>query len=96
MTQQTLKWKLFTFSLMARAKKWYYSSVRSMGGSWDKLREKFCLTFFPMSRVVTLRLEILFQTTKQGVTRDCLGTIHQLFVLWTRHWDLRTNSSTSF
>jgi hypothetical protein len=59
MTQQTLKWKLFQFSLTGRAKKWYSSPVRSMEGSWEKLREKFCLTFFPISRVVTLRLEIL-------------------------------------
>jgi hypothetical protein len=59
MTQQTLKWKLFPFSLVGGMKKWYYSSVGSIEGSWEKLREKFCLTFFPMSRVVTLRLEIL-------------------------------------
>jgi hypothetical protein len=38
----------------------------------------------------------LFQTTRQGVTRDFLGTIHQFFGLWTRHWDLRTYSSTTF
>jgi hypothetical protein len=59
MTQQTLKRKLFPFSLVGGAKKWYYSSVGSMERSWEKLREKFCLTFFPMSRVVTLRLEML-------------------------------------
>jgi hypothetical protein len=59
MNHQTLKWKLFPFSLVGGAKKWYYSSVGSMEGSWDKLREKFCLTFFPMSQVVTQRLEIL-------------------------------------
>jgi hypothetical protein len=59
MNQRTLKWKLFPFSLVRGAKKWYYSSVGSMDGSWDKLREKFCLTFVPMSRVVTLRLKIL-------------------------------------
>jgi hypothetical protein len=58
MTRQTLKWKLFPFSLMGGAKKWYYSLVGRTEGIWEKLREKFCLTFFPMSRVVTLRLEI--------------------------------------
>jgi hypothetical protein len=39
--------------------------------SWEKLREKFCLTFFPMSRVVTLRLEIL--SFKQ-LNKESLGT----------------------
>jgi hypothetical protein len=53
------------------AKKWYYSSVGSMEGSWDKLREKFCLTVFSMSRVVTLRLEIL--SFKQ-LDKESLGT----------------------
>jgi hypothetical protein len=71
MTQQTLKWKLFLFSLTGGAKKWYSSSVRSMEESWEKLREKFCLTFFPMSRVVTLRLEIL--CFKQ-LEKESLGT----------------------
>jgi hypothetical protein len=71
MNHQTLKWKLFPFSLVGGAKKWYYSSVGSMEGSWDKLREKFCLTFFPMSQVVTQRLEIL--SFKQ-LDKESLGT----------------------
>jgi hypothetical protein len=71
MNEQTLKLILFPFSLVGGVKKWFYSSVRSMEGSWDKLREKFCLTFFPMSRVVTLRLEIL--SFKQ-LEKELLGT----------------------
>lgn len=59
MTPQTLKWKLFPFSLMVAVKKWYSTSVRSMERSWEVLKEIFSLTFFPMSRVVTLRLKIL-------------------------------------
>jgi hypothetical protein len=62
---------LFPFSLMGGEKKWYSSSLRSMEGSWEKLREKFCLTFFPMSRVVTLWLEIL--SFKQ-LEKETLGT----------------------
>jgi hypothetical protein len=73
MNEQTLKLKLFPFSLVGGAKKWFYSSVRSLEGSWDKLREKFCLTFFPMSRVVTLRLEIL--SFKQ-LEKELLGTVN--------------------
>jgi hypothetical protein len=37
MSQDTLKWKLFTFSLMGIAKQWYLLSVRSMEGNWECL-----------------------------------------------------------
>ena len=30
-----------------------------MNGSWDELRDKFCLSFFPQSRIVALRRDIL-------------------------------------
>jgi hypothetical protein len=96
MNQQTLKWKLFPFSLVGGVKKWYYSSVGSMEGSWDKLREKFCLTFFPISSSDPTTRNPLFQIIRQGVVRDCLGEIHQFFGFWTRHWDARTYSSTTF
>jgi hypothetical protein len=59
-----------------RAKKWYSCSVGSIEGSWEKLREKFCLTFFPMSRVVTIRLEIL--SFKQ-LDKESLGTTWEQF-----------------
>jgi hypothetical protein len=42
-----------------------------MEESWDKNREKFCLTFFPMSRLVTMRLEIV--SFKQ-LDKESLGT----------------------
>jgi hypothetical protein len=48
MTQETLKWKLFWFSLLGRAKKWYAHSVRDVNGNWDELRDKFCLALFPL------------------------------------------------
>jgi hypothetical protein len=48
MTQETLKWKLFPFSLLGRAKKWYAHSVRDINGNWDELRDKFCLAFFSL------------------------------------------------
>jgi hypothetical protein len=37
MTQETLRWKLFHFSLTGRAKQWYIRSVGSMSGDWEKL-----------------------------------------------------------
>ena len=54
MTQQTLKWKLFPFSLMEKAKQWHTQTVESMNGDWDKLKDKFYLAFFPMSRIDSL------------------------------------------
>jgi hypothetical protein len=47
MTQETLRWKLFSFSLMGRAKQWYINTIESTNGDWDELKEKFCLAFSP-------------------------------------------------
>ena len=49
MTQETLKWKLFPFSLIEKAKQWYTLAVENTYGDWDELKDKFCLAFFPMS-----------------------------------------------
>jgi hypothetical protein len=32
MTKETLRWKLFTFSLIGKAKQWYTFAVESMNG----------------------------------------------------------------
>ena len=37
MTQETIKWKLFPFSLLGRAKQWYAHAIRGVDGSWDEL-----------------------------------------------------------
>jgi hypothetical protein len=60
MSQDTLKWKLFPFSLTGRAKQWYSLNVRSMEGDWESLRKAFCLTFFPTPQVVKLRREVIY------------------------------------
>ena len=59
MSDKTLRWKLFPFSLMGRAKRWYRQTVGSMKGDWEMLCSKFCLAFFPISRVVRLRFDVL-------------------------------------
>ena len=59
MSDETLWWKLFPFSLMGRAKRWYRQTVGSMQGDWKTLCSKFCLAFFPFSRVVHLQKEVL-------------------------------------
>jgi len=47
MTQETLKWKLFPFSLTGKVKQWYTFAVESTNGDWDELKDKFCLAFSP-------------------------------------------------
>jgi hypothetical protein len=32
-------------------KQWYAHTVGGVNGNWDELRDKFCLAFFPLSRI---------------------------------------------
>jgi hypothetical protein len=59
MAQETLRWKLFPFSLDERAKQWYAHNVGKVNGEWDELRDKFYLAFFPISRIASQWKEIL-------------------------------------
>ena len=59
MTLETLKWKLFSFSLIEKAKQWYTLAIESMNGDWDELKDKFYLAFFPMSHIDSLLRAIL-------------------------------------
>jgi hypothetical protein len=59
MAQETLRWKLFPFSLNERARQWYAHNVGKVNGEWEKLWDRFCLAFFPISRIASLWKEIL-------------------------------------
>jgi hypothetical protein len=59
MSQEIIKWKLFPFSLLGKAKQWYAHSVRGVNRDWDELRKNFGLAFFSPSQVNALRIEIL-------------------------------------
>ena len=59
MTQETLRWKLFPFSLMEKVKQWYTHAIESTNGDWDELRTSFVLHFSPMSHIVSLPKVIL-------------------------------------
>jgi hypothetical protein len=54
MSQETLHWKLFPFSLHERARQWYDHNIGKVNGDWEELRNKFYLAFFPISRIATL------------------------------------------
>ena len=58
-SQETLRWKLFPFSLVEKAEQWYTHNVRSADGDWEELRDDFCLSFSSASHTASLRSEIL-------------------------------------
>jgi hypothetical protein len=47
MSNKTLKWKPFLFSLMGEAKHWYSLNIGNSQGDWGALCSSFCLQFFP-------------------------------------------------
>jgi hypothetical protein len=59
MSDETLRWKLFPFSLTGEAKRWYSLNIRNSQGDWEVLCSSFCLQFFPTYRVVKLHVEVL-------------------------------------
>jgi len=59
MAQETLRWKLFPFSLSERVRQWYAHNVGKVNKEWEEVRDRFCLAFFPISRIASLRKEIL-------------------------------------
>jgi len=59
MHHETVKWKLFPFSLTGHAKEWYYVTIGSVEGDLNILKDKFCLRYFHEKNIVALRVEVL-------------------------------------
>ena len=59
MTQETLRWKLFPFSLIRRAEQWYTLKIGSTSGDWEELRADFCYSFSLTERIDSLPIDIL-------------------------------------
>jgi hypothetical protein len=59
MSDETIQWKLFPFSLTRKAKHWYKLNVERAQGDWKTLRNEFLSKFFPISKVNDLRKEVL-------------------------------------
>jgi hypothetical protein len=53
-SQETLRWKVFPFSLDERAKQWYAHNIGKVASDWEDLRNRFYLAFFPISRIAAL------------------------------------------
>jgi hypothetical protein len=66
MNHETLKWKAFPFSLTGWAKQWYKLHVSNCHGSWVILKDQFCFAFFPLSKIIDLRHEVLNFSQKEG------------------------------
>jgi hypothetical protein len=52
MSDKTIRWKLFPFTLKGKARQW-------MKDNWGTLRADFCIDFYPLSKVVNLRIKII-------------------------------------
>jgi hypothetical protein len=59
MPNETIRWKLFPFSLTGEAKRWYKLTIGNNQGDWEALCSSLCLQFFPIYSVVKLRVEVL-------------------------------------
>ena len=59
MNQHTLRWKLFPFSLTGNVKVWYNRSAVRVGGDWIQLKDEFGLFIFPVSKVISHRVQLL-------------------------------------
>jgi hypothetical protein len=81
MSQETLRWKLFPFSLDERAKQWYAHNIGKVAADWEELRNRFCLAFFPISQIAALRQEILNFQQKE---KESIGATWDIFSILTR------------
>jgi hypothetical protein len=57
--REWFKWNLFPYSLAGEAKTWYSFASFKVEGNWNKLTNKFCEKFFPISKVQHLRRQVI-------------------------------------
>jgi len=67
-SDKTLRWKLFPFSLRGEARQWYNQKVSQQRGEWGVLRVNFSLDFYSLDRISDLRLEVLSFKQKDNET----------------------------
>jgi len=58
-SDETLCWKLFPFSLEGKARQWYNRAIGKQQGDWGSLHSNFCLDFYPISQIIDLRVKVL-------------------------------------
>jgi len=72
MSDETLRWKIFPFSLKGKARQWYDRVVGKQRGDWGSLHCNFCLDFYPISQIIDLRVKVL--TMKQEPRESLAST----------------------
>ena len=82
MTQETLRWKLFPFSLVDRAEQWYTHTAEHVN-NWGELRENFCDSFSLYECIELLPCELLNFEQLEG---ESIGAA------WARFLRLMTSS----
>jgi len=65
-SDKTLRWKLFPFSLKGRARQWYNQKVSKQQGDWGVLRSNLRLDFYTILQIVDLRVKILTFKQKEN------------------------------
>jgi hypothetical protein len=53
------KWNLFPYSLADEAKRWHALASFEVKGNWNDLMKKFCLKFFPISKIQRIRRQVI-------------------------------------
>jgi hypothetical protein len=68
-TQDAVRLRLFPFSLLGKAKQWFYSNKEAMS-TWEKCSNAFLVKFFPLSKTNALRNKI---STFQQLTDETIA-----------------------
>jgi hypothetical protein len=76
MNHDALKWNTFPFSLMGWAKQWCKLYVSCCHDSWVVLKDQFYFAFFPLSKIIDLRNEVLNFSQKE---------VESLGAAWSRY-----------
>jgi hypothetical protein len=84
MSQYTLWWKLFPFSLDERAKQWYAHNVGKVAGDWEELRNKFCLILPYIPNCCPMTGNPQLPTKRDGNHMSSLGLIFNPNSFWPR------------
>jgi hypothetical protein len=60
-------------SLVERAKQWYTHNIGKVKEDWEELRNKFCLTLFPISQITSLDRRFSISNKKRRKLQVQLG-----------------------
>ena len=66
----------FPFSLTETMKQWYTCTIGITNSDRDDLKDRLCLIFFPISRIITMQMEVLdFEQMRRNLWVAGLGSL---------------------